>query len=286
MKFRKVLFTILIVFLTSSLFGDSVLDIGFNVRPSWSGAWYNPNQSGHGISVEVLDDERTAFFWYTYDLDGNPFWLTAQGVNNDIRLTGLFIPIIRVEATAYYHDGMIFGEFEPATRKQQEWGTIILDFSYLECNSAHMEWYPTMEGFTQGSTDLVRLTSLSELDCVDFQSTAGNWEVQFGYDTELKYQVEIVATPDLEPPDLPDLLSFEFLDETDCLWSGELKGLVMPTFVFSADWSKQCGATTVEHSGSGTLYSEYKLCNSDNECTRKDEVMIFEDEGEYLIFTR
>ncbi|MGB5290535.1 MAG: hypothetical protein WBN41_03705, partial [Lysobacterales bacterium] len=62
--------------------------------------------------------------------------------------------------------------------------------------------------------------------------------------------------------------------------------LVMPTFVFSADWSKQCGATTVEHSGSGTLYSEYKLCNSDNECTRKDEVMIFEDEGEYLIFTR
>ena len=98
----KVLFTLILVFSTSSLFGDSILDIGFNVRPSWSGAWYNPDQSGHGISVEVLDDERTAFFWYTYDLDGNPVWLTARGVNNDIRWTGLFIPIIRVEATAYY----------------------------------------------------------------------------------------------------------------------------------------------------------------------------------------
>ena len=281
----KVLFTLVLVFLTASVFGDSILDTGFNVRPSWSGAWFNPDQPGHGISVEVLDEERTVFFWNTYDSDGKPLWLIAQGVNEDVRLTGLFLPFIRVEATAYYHDGMIFGEFDPATINQQEWGTIILDFSYLECNSAHMEWYPTMEGFTQGSTDLERLTSLSELDCVDFQSITGSWEVQFGYDAELKFQAEIVSTPDPESTD-QDIISFEFLDETDCLWSGELEGLPMPTFVSSADWSNQCGATTVEHSGSGTLYSEYKLCNSDNECTRKDEVMIFEDEGEYLIFSR
>ena len=281
----KVLFTLVLVFLTASVFGDSILDIGFNVRPSWSGAWFNPDQPGHGISVEVLDEERTVFFWNTYDSDGKPLWLIAQGVNEDVRLTGLFLPFIRVEATAYYHDGMIFGEFDPATINQQEWGTIILDFSYLECNSAHMEWYPTMEGFTQGSTDLERLTSLSELDCVDFQSITGSWEVQFGYDAELKFQAEIVSTPDPESTD-QNIISFEFLDETDCLWSGELEGLPMPTFVRSADRSNQCGATTVEHSGSGTLYSEYKLCNSDNECKRKDEVMIFEDEGEYLIFTR
>jgi len=151
-----------------------------------------------------------------------------------------------------------------------------------------MEWYPTMEGFTQGSTDLVRLTSLSGLDCVDHQDQdiAGNWEVQFGYDAELKYRAEFVATPDPEDPDRPDLLSFEFLDENDCLWSGEIEGGVLATFIFSADWGKQCGATTVEHSGSGTLYYEYNLCNSENECTRKDEVMIIEDEGEYLIFSR
>lgn len=274
----KVLLTLLLVFSTASLFADTL-----NVRPSWSGAWFNPDQPGHGITVEVLDDERTIFFWDTYDMDGKPFWLIAQGVNSEVYVTGLFIPVIRVEAIAYYHEGMIFGEFDPATRNQQEWGTIILDFSYLECDSAHMEWYPTMEGFPQGSTDLVRLTSLYDLDCADMQDIAGNWDVQFGYDAELKYQVEIVAVPDPESPDQPDLLSFEFLDETDCLWSGQLQA---NGFFLEADWGNQCGATAVEHSDNNWMNFERNFCDSENECTRKDEAMIFEDEGEYLIFSR
>jgi len=280
----KILFTLLLVFSTGSLFGDITSSVTLNVRPSWSGAWFNPDQPGHGISVEVLDDERTIIFWYTYDPDGKSFWLIAQGVNNDIHLGDLFIPVIRVEATAYTYEGMIFGEFDPATRDRQEWGTIILDFSYLECNSAHLEWYPTMEGFTQGSTDLERLTTLSELDCVDSHGIAGDWEVQIGFDAERKYPVEIVATPDPENPDPPDLLSFEFLDESDCLWSGKFE--VYGILLVVADWSTQCAATAAEHWDSSHPYFERKLCDSKNECTRKDEVMIFEDEGEYLIFSR
>ena len=273
----KVLFTLLLLFSTAPLFGDFA-----NVRPSWSGAWYNPDQSGHGISVEFLDDERTVFFWYTYDQDGEPIWLLAQGVNSEIMLTGLFIPSIRVEATAYYYEGMIWGEFDPNTKTRQEWGTIILDFPYWDCNSAHMEWHPTMEGFTHGDTDLVRLTSLYGLDCVEPQPQfIGDWEVQFGFDAELKYQVEIVATPIPVTPDTP-LLTFEFFDDTDCLWEGQIN----LDFIISADWGNQCGATAVEHTGAGSMRWEYKLCDSENECTRKDEVMIFEDEGEYLIFSR
>lgn len=279
----KVLFTLLLVFSTASLFGDNLLDRTFNVRPSWSGAWFNFDQSGHGISVEVLDDERTIFFWYTYDLEGRPFWLIAQGVNNSMTLADGLLPVVRVEATAYYYDGMIFGEFDPATRNQQEWGTIILDFSYLECNRAHMEWYPTMEGFTRGSTDLVPLTSLYELDCVDMQDIAGSWEVQFGDHAERKYQVEIVSTPDPESPDEGDLLSFEFLDETDCLWSGQLRAY---RYFVEAAWNNQCGATEAEHSDNNWMNFERNLCDSENECTRKDEIMIFEDDGEYLIFSR
>lgn len=274
--------SLFLAFSTAPLFGD--WSETANIRPSWSGTWYDADQPGHGISVEVLDDERTIFYWYTYDSDGNPFWLLAQGVNEPYLFE--FIPIVRVEATAYYHDGMVFGEFDPATSNQQEWGTIILEFPYWECNGARMEWHPTMEGFTQGAVWFERLTSLSGLDCVEFQGIEGDWEVQFGYDAERTYPVEIVATPDPEDPDQPGLLSFEFLDEADCLWSGEIEGGVLATFIFSADWGKQCGATTVEHSGSGTLYYEYNLCHSENECTRKDEVMIIEDEGEFLIFSR
>jgi len=279
----KTLFALLLVFSTASLFGDTIFDTDFNVRPSWSGAWFNADHSGHGISVEVLDDERTIFFWYTYDLDGNPVWLMAQGENSAVLLTGMFIPFIRIEATAYYYEGMIFGEFDPTANSQQEWGTIILDFPYWECNSAHMEWHPTMEGFSQGSTDLVRLTSLYELDCEESQGYAGKWEAQFGYDAELKHPVEIVATPNPDSPDLPDLLFFEFFDETDCLWSGQIHYMIS---FFNADWRNQCGVTEEAYSGSGKIYFEHKLCNSKNECTRKNEVMVFEDEGEYLIFSR
>ena len=273
----KALFALLLIFSAASLFGDTA-----NVRPSWSGAWYNPDQPGHGISVEILDDERTVFFWFTYDLDGEPIWLIAEGVNSEISLTGMFIPHIRVEATAYYYEGMIFGEFEPATNTKQEWGTIFVDFPNWQCDQAHMEWHPVMEGFSHGSTDLVRLTSIYGMDCVEPQDIPGNWEVQFGLDSELKYPVEIVRTPNQEDPGMSDLV-FEFFDETDCLWSGEIFtgfGLI------GAEWSNQCGATVVEHDGAGKRYYEYRLCDASKECTWKDEVMVFDDEGDLLIFSR
>ena len=140
-----------------------------------------------------------------------------------------------------------------------------------------------MEGFTQGDTDLVRLTSLYELDCFEPQGLDGIWEVQFGYDDEVRYPVEVVATPNPESG-MTDLL-FEFTAHNGCLWSGEIAsgwGLI------SAEWSNQCGASPVEHSGGGTMYFEHKLCNSQSKCARKNEVMIFEDEeeGGFLIFSR
>lgn len=278
----KVLITLLFIFSTTSLFGDDT-----NIRPSWSGAWFNPDQLGHGISVEVLDDEHTVFFWYTYDQDGNPFWLIAQGVNSELVLTGLFIPHIRVEAIAYYHEGMIWDEFDPATKIQQEWGTIILDFPWWQCDRAHMEWFPTMEGFTHGATDLVRLTTLYGLDCVESQGPSGSWEVQFGFDAGLKYPVEVVPLAEPVGFVFPDS-SFEFVDETGCLWSGHIRNGQMLDYwlVKEADWGNQCGDATVQLSGPGRRYFEYKLCDSADECVWKDEVMIFEDEGEYLIFSR
>jgi len=190
------------------------------------------------------------------------------------------------EATAYYYEGMIWGEFDPTTKIQQEWGTIILDFPWWGCNVAHMAWFPTMEGFTQGETDLVRLTSLYGRDCAEPQDH-GNWEVQFGFDADLKYPVAVVPSSEPEEFVFPDLI-FEFVDETGCLWSGYLHNGQDADYwhIQEADWGNQCGDATVQHSGTGREYFEYKLCDSENVCVWKDEVMIFEDEGEYLIFSR
>jgi hypothetical protein len=282
----KILLSLIFVFSTASVFGDlSLWGDHVNVRPSWSGSWFNPEQSGHGISVEVLDEERTVIYWYTYDQDGKPIWLIAPGINNyvpnsQVWASDLPSPGITVEATAYYYEGMIYGDFDPATNNRREWGTIELDFTYWDCEFALMTWYPVMEGFSQGSTLLRRLTTLNNLDCVYGYNTVGNWEVQFGFDAEHKYQVEIVSTPNPEPD--PPTLTFEFFDENDCLWSGR----VSRGFMLRADWGNQCGATAMEHSGNGIDLFEHKLCDSENECTRKDEVMLFEDNGEYLIFSR
>jgi hypothetical protein len=284
----KILLTLILVFSTASAFGElpSYLDDYPNVRPSWSGSWYNPDQSGHGINVEFLDEKRTVIYWYTYDLDGNPLWLAALGSNSQVSLApggdlGPGPQGIRVEATAYYHEGMMYGEFDPATNDKQKWGTIVLVFPYDRCDYAHMEWYPVMEGFSQGSVALERLTAPSGLDCAQKQDTAGDWEVQFGFDAEYKHQVDIVATPNQEIPHLP-FLTFAFFDETDCLWSGQ----VHRAFGLRADWGSQCGTTATEHAGPGLHFYEYKLCDSENECVRKDEVMIFRDEEGYLIFSR
>jgi hypothetical protein len=145
-----------------------------------------------------------------------------------------------------------------------------------------MEWFPTMEGFTQGSADLIRLTSLYELNCPEPRSIEGSWEVQFGHDAEFKYPVEVAAIPNPEHPEMSDLV-FEFSDQNGCLWSGEIFtgfGLI------SADWGNQCGANPVEYSGGGRVHYEHRLCTSENDCVRKDEVLIFEDEGAFLIFSR
>ena len=274
----KVLFILFLIFSAASTFGDSS-----NIRPSYSGAWHNPDQSGHGISVEVLDDERTIFFWHTFDQDGNPFWLLADGVNSEVHLTGMFIPYIRVEATAYFVEGMIWGEFDTAKKTVQEWGTIVLDFPYWECNRAHMEWYPAVQGFTEGATDLVRLSSPYRLDCVISPGPGGNWEVQFGFDADLKFPVEVVTVPD-SSNDAPLEGMFEFIDETGCLWSGHIE--YAGWYIFEVDWGNECSASTAHHSRYGKGYFEYRLCDSKSECVWKDEVMIFEDEGEYLIFSR
>ena len=69
----KALISLVLILFNVSVFADAEY-----VRPSWSGAWFNPDQSGHGISVEILDDERTVIFWYAYDLDGKPTWLARS----------------------------------------------------------------------------------------------------------------------------------------------------------------------------------------------------------------
>ena len=89
------------------------------VRPGHSGAWYNPDQSGHGLSVEVIAPDRAVAFWYAFDPAGNPFWLYIDGTIDGATVRG----------EAHYVDGMTWGVFDPAMRNMRSWGAVDIEFT-------------------------------------------------------------------------------------------------------------------------------------------------------------
>lgn len=120
------------------------------------GSWYNPEQSGHGLFVEVLGSGSTRTmlaFWYTY-LNGAQRWLIASGPISGNRA------ILSASITS----GADFPpNFSPGQVQQQPWGT--LEFAALDENRATLNWSSSLSGFGSGSLPLTRLTALSGSDC-------------------------------------------------------------------------------------------------------------------------
>ena len=123
-----------------------------------SGAWYNPEQPGHGLSVEVVSPERAVVFWNTFDPQGNPIWLHIDGAIEGSEIVG----------DAYYLDGMVWGLFDPSALNKQSWGTVNLVFS--DCNSAAIVWNSEFPEYGQGQLPLIRLTSIHGVACHQFTS--------------------------------------------------------------------------------------------------------------------
>jgi hypothetical protein len=154
---KLVVFTVAIFLLV--VFSPAYSD----VRPEHSGAWYNPLQSGHGLSIEVIDSERSIIFWYVYDLSGRPLFLYAEGINVGDQ----------IQAKVFYFEGMIWGEFDPASNIRSEWGTMTIMFH--DCHNATLEYDSTFlidgEPFGAGQMSLHHLVSIDDLKCFDFPMT-------------------------------------------------------------------------------------------------------------------
>ncbi|MCX7553536.1 M28 family peptidase [Marinicella sp. S1101] len=130
-------------------------DTGFSVVPAHSGMWYNPDQSGHGLTIEVLPGNRILLVWYVFDQLGNQIWLVGAGeydgsvatVDVTISELGLFPP-----------------EFNTADVNSTLWGTLQIEFD--GCNTAMFSWAPA-EGvdYSAGSMPLTRLTAIDGMTC-------------------------------------------------------------------------------------------------------------------------
>jgi len=121
--------------------------------PGISGAWYNPAQSGHGLSIKIIAPDRALVFWYAYDLEGNPFNLYIDG-----RVEGR-----RIEATALAPRGMRFGSFDPDELQMPAWGGISIELD--DCYRGRLSWDADDPAFGSGSIDIVRLVGIDGQEC-------------------------------------------------------------------------------------------------------------------------
>jgi hypothetical protein len=121
--------------------------------PGITGAWYNPEQSGHGLSVEIIAPDHALVIWHTFDTSGRPMTLYMDGP-----ITGR-----RIEATVYAPQGMRFGDFDRADLQMPVWGEIEIEFS--GCDAGELRWRALDSAFGKGSTQLRRLTSVNGLEC-------------------------------------------------------------------------------------------------------------------------
>ena len=121
-----------------------------------SGSWYDPNRSGEGYVLEVLADQRTLVYWFSYDAEGRRRWFFGTGVVAEDRL---------VFEDMFTTRGGIFGPgFDPQAVEINPWGGLQLD---LACDGGTARFEPTENGFPAGTLDLTRLTRLDGLDCED-----------------------------------------------------------------------------------------------------------------------
>jgi hypothetical protein len=121
-----------------------------------SGSWFNPAQGGHGLSVEILDDGRAIAFWFVYDPSGKPVHLYIDGVVRDDAIVG----------TAYHHEGMRFGAFDPSTNRETVWGDVTLTF--IDCARGVLRYDangPGGTGYGSGAMPITRLARIGMLGC-------------------------------------------------------------------------------------------------------------------------
>jgi hypothetical protein len=143
---------------------------GMDIQNSHSGSWWNASQSGHGLIVEVLDQDTLVVYWFVYSPTGEPAFLLLVADIDGSTASG---PV-------YQYSGMRFGEFNPDTVNETVWGSMSIEF--IDCDTARMSYTSDVihasHAYGSGTIDLTRLTAIHGLHCFEGkQATTGYWEV-------------------------------------------------------------------------------------------------------------
>lgn len=231
-----------------------------DIRPEHSGTWYNPDQAGHGLAIQVLDDERTIAFWFAFTPEGLPMFLVIDGVNEYHSVTG----------PAYYQEGMIWRQFDPSKLNSEVWGDINIEF--FGCNSAILNWSSSDPRYGAGQVELQRLTYLAGLECDEVAAELmGEWQVRVDDgrgnpypEAGGPYPVTINANGE-----------FAFDDVQGCRWEGHIHVLSMERGSLTGRFgSPTCPGSVPMLVANGRYYANgISFCSSGGSCVSFDQAI-------------
>jgi hypothetical protein len=125
------------------------------IGPGFTGAWFDPAQSGHGVFIEILPDNRIQAGWFTFNPAGTEqAWFVGTGTyaGNTAALTSVVQP----------SGGRWVPNFDSSRIVANSWGALTLKFE--SCNTGSVEFTST-QGYGAGSMKLTRLTQPAGLTC-------------------------------------------------------------------------------------------------------------------------
>ncbi|HSH27119.1 MAG TPA: hypothetical protein VK972_05035 [Wenzhouxiangella sp.] len=135
---------------------------------NFSGAWYNPEQSGEGFLVEVMPDDRAIVYWFTYTTDGSgeQAWVVGQGTIETGEVTlppGPPPSTAVIEAELIQPIGGVYGsDFDPAAIEHVDWGSLTLT---LSDDHGLAGWNSNLDDYGSGEYELQRLARPMLAEC-------------------------------------------------------------------------------------------------------------------------
>lgn len=142
--------------------------------PGISGIWYNPQQSGHGLTISVHSPNEALVFWYTGDIAGNPLLLYTEMHADETLLHD--DSLLRGDALS--SRGIRFGTFNPADNQLTRWGGI--ELAVVACDRLILRYDANGPAggpaYGRGEIEMRKLVGVDETSCVESRLAAGLYQ--------------------------------------------------------------------------------------------------------------
>jgi hypothetical protein len=124
----------------------------FLLEPGITSSWYDSEHDGEGFQIGMLEGNRAALYWYTYDSEGGQDWFVAAG---EVRGNRIVFPALKRVS------GGVFGPgFDPEAITRETVGSA--SFTWSGCDQGDMSY---QIGPQKGRMQLTRITRLMGIDC-------------------------------------------------------------------------------------------------------------------------